>query len=212
MGHTPLLPDATPHNVNDWEYDPDPYNGNAWFGPSRDTAVFVYPIAVSNETALWVKDERVSGYNHVELLRSSYDHTVDLAVDWMTQTHPHDWQHRHVCTDAFTPPTGWTLERYILGSRRDTITYSREQPPENCRKQVLQIQGYRSTGNYEFGVVEVPTERAGHTEDVVDETVPKGSSLEVALAMAFEHASDRLDQHPRPIHGQATLNSYQRIS
>lgn len=210
MGRTPQLPPGTPTAVNGWHYDPDPYNGNAWFGPTRDTAVFVYPVSISNETTIWLKDERVSGVNHVELVRTSYEHAVEIAVRWMRTTRPDEWAHPLVCDAAFHPPDGWTLERYQLGRRRDTIRYVREETPPDCLKQVLQLQGYRSTGNYEFGVVEIPTERAAHVGDLLDQQVPDGSNLEIALAMMFDHAADVVDhQSGREPAGQTTFNTFQ---
>jgi len=213
VGRTPTLPPETPSTLNGWAYDPEPYNGNAWFGPQRQTAVFVYPVAISNETALWLKDERLSGINHVELLRSSYDHAVGMAVEWMQCNAPANWSHPRACEAVFDLPSGWSFERHTVGARQDTIRYRRDDPPDDCRAQLLQVQGYRSTGNFEFGIVERPTERRAHVEDLLDNDVPEDSSLDVALAMAFDLATDIVDggSEPEPptTSGQTTFSIFQ---
>lgn len=211
MGRTPTLPSGTPPTANGWQYDPDPYNGNAWFDHPRDTAVFVYPVATGEETIVWLKDERVSGLHHVELVRTTYDTAVEIAVRWMHQNRPSDWTHPHVHEPALHPPPGWSLDDYQLGAQQDTIRYTRDDPPADCRSQVLQIQGYRSSGNYEFGIVDRPTRRARHIGDCLERSVPAKSGLDVAIAMAFDHATTILDAPTEtpPARGQTTFSSFQ---
>jgi hypothetical protein len=170
----------------------------------------VYPVAISEETALWLKDERLAGRNHVELLRSPYEHAVEMAVEWMQRHSPADWSHPRACEAAFDPPSGWSLKRYTVGARQDTIRYRRDDPPDDCRSQLLQVQGCQSTGNFEFGIVERPTEGRAHVEDLLDKDVPQGSSLDLALAMAFDHATDVVDEDTRPPapSGQTTFSTF----
>jgi hypothetical protein len=210
MGRTPQLPAGTPTEVNGWQYDPEPYNGNAWFDTTRETSVFVYPIAITDATAIWIQDERITDYNHIELVRTTYEHAIETAVSWMQRHPPRDWSHPLVCEAAFDPPPGWSLSTYSIGARQDTITYSRNTPPEDAHRQLLHVQGYRSTGTYEFGIVDLPTRHAKHLTDYPHESVPTGSSLEIALAMAFEKATTQTSSTSeyRPSSGQTTLNSF----
>jgi len=37
-------------------------------------------VSTGEETTIWLKDERVSGLHHVELVRTTYDTAVEIAV------------------------------------------------------------------------------------------------------------------------------------
>lgn len=144
MGHTLSLPDRFefPEEVNGWRFDPEPYNGNAWFSEDRKKAVAVFAIMGTARVA--VIDERANGFDNKErVAETSYEtadaeaddpwaaerdaaaQMVEQAVEWMEANHARDWTHPDVNEAVFDAPPGYELAEYYIESRTTVIYYRR---------------------------------------------------------------------------------------
>lgn len=194
MGITPELPDGTPDSINvgAWERDPDPYNGNVWFGDDGRVSVLI----ARPFSEVWysvVRDERVSN-SRIEIARGSaeegptYDDVVEETVAWMETHDPREWEHPEVVEAVFDAPEGFVLDHYGLGTGQPYIRYSREDVPDQYRAMHLVVEGYSSTDNWTVTLAGMArTRRVGDGEVLWDPE--KGTPLGSVLAQTQRFAA-----------------------
>lgn len=211
MGYCPFLPDGyeRPAEVNGWRFDPERYNGLAWFSPSREQSVVVHNITDTVRVVAY--DERIASLGGREELerRDIPDDMdaadvvawgVDVAREFMNSHEPdEDWAHPRVNESVFDPPVDHRLRFYRLGARYDEITYENVtqrplRPPRQRRMNAdyhpnLVIKVWRGSGNAE--IMSAPWTRShDHVREPVVEP-PEECGLDIALTVAREYAREQ---------------------
>lgn len=198
--------DDIPETVNGWTYDPDAsWNGDTWRNQEENVAVVVFDHGIMFDTSLVrVYDERVGGIEGSIHIDKSPTVTDELsitpvearnrAVQWMEQTAPSEWSHPLVTEAVFNPPHGFSLNHYYVEAREDIVIYERSQTPASVLSQQIEIEGYRSTGNYTIATQE-------YGDNIRDgvcrfERVLEEESLETAVDMAHVTAAKLLTTPP----------------
>lgn len=190
MGRTPDLPDGTPEHVGGWSFDPEPYNGAAWFGDDRRVSVLVR-TSLDDTAFAKVFDERVSGgYTYILGQESDQELTLEealeKAIEWMEEHDPTEWAHPRVEPAVFDRPDGYDLAHYGIGSRKVTIRYALHDVPDELFHMKLRVNGYDSTDNWTVEVARHPI-TAGHGEAIWEPET--GTSLIEVLARVRQFAA-----------------------
>ncbi|WP_135666585.1 hypothetical protein [Halorhabdus rudnickae] len=182
MGVTPDIPDGTPHEVNGWTLDPEPYNGLPWFGDDGRVSVLV-SASISGNVYAKVNDERASGAYEYLLGDGDESYSLERAVSevvgWMERNDPEEWHHPRLEPSAFDIPEGYSLDIYSLGKQKTSIRYELDDCPEAVRVVRIRIEGYDSTDNWTVEINRTPITR-GHGEEIWDPE--KGTDLLDVLA------------------------------
>ncbi|ERJ07444.1 hypothetical protein HLRTI_000486 [Halorhabdus tiamatea SARL4B] len=236
MGITPELPEGTPHEVGGWSFDPEPYNGAAWFGDDRRVSVAVF-TSLDDTAFAKVFDERVSG-GYTYILGEDPEQEIDLdeafekGVSWMKTHDPENWHHPRVDPAVFDVPDGYDLAHYGLGQREVTIRYALRDFPDELRAMKVRINGFDSTDNWTVEINRTPI-TVGHGEEIWKPE--KGTPLSKVLTRVRRFAAairedpslvtepdrreidgeDLLENGPtpsRPQNGQTELFHYERVS
>lgn len=225
MGHRLRLPDAfeVPTQVNGWTRDPEPYNGEAWFGPDREQSVVAFN---SLETVYAeVRDERCSGFETGERIfereleqpetetvpemrervRSANAALVEDLAAWMRANPPGQWSRTRVREAVFEAPVGYELADYYIESRQSRVVYHRvgaEAPsrlagigkPETVDPETFPYLVVEVWAGSGNATVALAPWRHAHDHEMQEVVeTPDECGLDIALSMARQYAREQVD-------------------
>lgn len=226
MGRGLRTPDEfeIPTEINEWEHDPEPYNGEAWFGPDREQSVVAFNHFGSITGCLI--DERCSGMeNKVRFVDREIKKPDDLSVeesrtqdrranarlvkevvDWMRRHRPGEVANPRVNEAVFDAPVGYELASYRINQRDTMVVYRRREAEEADRLAGVGEPDCVSPDSFPYLVIETwagsgnstvslsPLKGAHDHEMAEIVETPEGCGIEVAVAMAHQWARENVDE------------------